>query len=151
MLLRHFRERFRKDSSPFFIVLRSFFIVLRSSFDKFPKLNLSIHSMLTEARIQLMSSNFKTSFLSWMMVLILAFLTRTTQICFTRLTQTFLQVLLLLLTLPFFLPMVGEGLFIVGVVQSMMLVWALRTLVLCRECGQRAAGRRCLCRRECRA
>jgi len=44
-LSRRFRERFREDSSPFFIVLRSFFVVLRSSIGKFSKSNLSIHSM----------------------------------------------------------------------------------------------------------
>jgi len=44
-LSRRFRKRFRGDSSPFFIVLCSFFVVLRSSTGKFPKLNLSIHSM----------------------------------------------------------------------------------------------------------
>ena len=45
MLPRRFRERFREDSSPFFIVLRSFFVVLWSSTGKFSKSNLSIHSM----------------------------------------------------------------------------------------------------------
>ena len=45
MLPRRFRERFREDSSPFFIVLRSCFVVLWSSTGKFSKSNLSIHSM----------------------------------------------------------------------------------------------------------
>jgi len=44
-LLRHFRKRFCGDSSPFFTVLHRSSFVLRSSTGKFPKSNLSIHSM----------------------------------------------------------------------------------------------------------